>query len=80
MALRNGTMGWELAGYEPEMRAFLDYILNAYETHGVSELAVDRIPHFLRIRYGGTSDAKNRLGSIPEIRGAFFGIQDHLYR
>ncbi|ROO35215.1 EcoAI/FtnUII family type I restriction enzme subunit R [Salinisphaera orenii] len=69
-----------LAGYEPEMRAFLDYILNAYETHGVNELAADRIPHFLRIRYGGTSDAKNQLGSIPEIRGAFFGIQDHLYR
>ena len=69
-----------LAGYEPEMREFLDYILNAYETHGVSELAVDRIPHFLRIRYGGTGDAKRQLGSIPEIRGAFFGIQDHLYR
>ena len=69
-----------LAGYEPEMRAFLDYILNAYETHGVGELAADRIPHFLRIRYGGTSDAKRQLGSIPDIRGAFFGIQDHLYR
>jgi len=69
-----------LAGYEPEMRAFLHYILNAYETHGVSELAADRIPHFLRIRYGGTSDAKRQLGSNAEIRGAFFGIQDHLYR
>ena len=46
----------------------------------VSELAADRIPHFLRIRYGGTSDAKRQLGSNAEIRGAFFGIQDHLYR
>lgn len=69
-----------LAGYEPEMRAFLDYILNAYEQHGVDELASGRIAHFLQIRYGGTNDAKRRLGSVGDIRSAFFDIQSHLYR
>ena len=69
-----------LSGYEPEMREFLDYILHAYEEHGVSELAAERIPDFLRIRYGGTSDAKRRLGSVADIRNAFVDIQTHLYR
>lgn len=27
-----------LMGYEEEMRAFLDYVLNAYEVHGIAEL------------------------------------------
>ena len=69
-----------LSGYEPEMREFLDYILQAYEEHGVTELAAERIPDFLRIRYGGTSDAKRRLGSVGEIRNAFVDIQAHLFR
>lgn len=69
-----------LSGYEPEMREFLDYILQAYETYGVSELAAERIPDFLRIRYGGTSDAKRQLGSVGEIRNAFVDIQAHLFR
>jgi type I restriction enzyme R subunit len=69
-----------LDGYEPEMRAFLDYILSAYETHGVHELASNKIPDFLRIRYGGTNDAKRKLGSVGGIRSAFFGIQTHLFR
>ncbi|MEQ9011843.1 EcoAI/FtnUII family type I restriction enzme subunit R [Algiphilus sp.] len=69
-----------LSGYEPEMREFLDFILHAYEEHGVSELAAERIPDFLRIRYGGTSDAKRQLGSVADIRNAFVDIQTHLYR
>ena len=69
-----------LSGYQPEMRGFLDYILNAYESHGVGELASDKIPDFLRIRYGGTNDAKRRLGSVGDIRHAFFDIQGYLYR
>ncbi|MDA3919703.1 MAG: hypothetical protein PF501_03300 [Salinisphaera sp.] len=57
-----------------------DYILSAYEQHGIDELASGRIGHFLQIRYGGTSDAKRRLGSLGDIRSAFFNIQSHLYR
>lgn len=68
-----------LEGYEPEMRAFLDYILSAYEAHGVHELASARIPDFLDIRYGGTSDAKRQLGSVAEIRSAFVELQGHLF-
>ena len=67
-------------GYEREMREFLDYVLGAYEMHGVDELAPRKIADFLRIRYGGTNDAKRLLGPVPAIRDAFIAIQAHLYR
>ncbi|MGB5851159.1 MAG: DEAD/DEAH box helicase family protein [Rhodanobacter sp.] len=69
-----------LDGYRREMRAFLDYVLEAYEKHGVDELASRKIADFLRIRYGGTNDAKRLLGPVPEIREAFIAIQAHLYQ
>ena len=69
-----------LGGYEPEMREFLDYVLRAYETHGIGELAPIKIADFLRIKYGDTNDAKRRLGPVPTIRDAFVDIQVHLFR
>ncbi len=69
-----------LGGYEAEMREFLDYVLRAYEAHGIEELSPRKLADFLRIRYGGTNDAKRVLGSVPEIREAFIGIQKHLFR
>lgn len=69
-----------LDGYELEMRQFLDYVLQAYETHGVEELSLRKIRDFLRIRYGGTNDAKAALGSVAEIRRAFIDIQGHLFQ
>lgn len=68
-----------LGGYEKEMRAFLDYVLDAYRTHGIGELAPNKLADFLHIRYGGTNDAKRVLGSVSEIREAFFEVQGHLF-
>ena len=69
-----------LGGYELEMRQFLDYVLQAYEAHGVGELSIRKIRDFLRIRYGGTNDAKAALGSVSDIRKAFIDIHGHLFR
>lgn len=69
-----------LSGYEEEMRAFLAYILQAYEMQGIRELASNRISDFLQIRYGGVNDAKRKLGSVSDIRSAFFDIQKHLFQ
>jgi len=69
-----------LSGYEQEMREFLGYVLQSYELQGIHELEPSKLPDFLRIRYGGTNDAKRRLGSVPEIRGAFLDIQKHLFQ
>jgi type I restriction enzyme R subunit len=35
---------------------------------------------FLRIRHGGTNDAKRLPGPGPAIRHAFVAIQAHLYQ
>jgi type I restriction enzyme R subunit len=69
-----------LDGYELEMRQFLNYVLQAYEAHGIEELSLGKIRDFLRIRYGGTNEAKAVLGSVSEIRKAFIDIQGHLFR
>jgi len=69
-----------LSGYEAEMRDFLGYVLDAYVANGIEELSIRKIRDFLRIRYGGTNDAKRTLGTLGEIRSAFVGIQVHLFR
>ena len=68
-----------LSGVEGEMRSFLESVLSAYEIHGVDELALTKIGDFLRVKYGGTNGAKQKLGNIPDIRRAFMDIQTHLY-
>ncbi|MBS1303242.1 hypothetical protein GZH79_13030 [Loktanella sp. SALINAS62] len=40
------------SGYENEMRAFPDYVLQTYDSHGIDELAPRKIADFLRIQYG----------------------------
>ncbi len=62
------------------MRQFLNYVLQAYETHGVEELSRPKIRDSLRIRYGGTSDAKAILGPVSEISKTFVDIQEHRFR
>jgi type I restriction enzyme R subunit len=68
-----------LSGFEGEMRSFLESVLSAYEIHGVDELALSKIGDFLKVKYGGTNGAKQKLGAIPEIKRAFMEIQAYLY-
>lgn len=69
-----------LSGYEEQMREFLDYVLRGYEMHGVDELSLGKVADLLRIRYGGTNEAKKALGGLADIRKAFVDIQTHLYQ
>ena len=62
-----------------EMRAFLEAVLTDYEVHGVDELALNKIGDFLKVKYGGTNEAKRALGAIPAIKQAFMDIQAHIY-
>ncbi|RYH01358.1 hypothetical protein EU805_13955 [Salipiger sp. IMCC34102] len=52
--------------------------MQAYETHGIYEPAPRKIADILRTSYGGTNDAKRRLGEVAAIRQTFIGIQEHL--
>jgi type I restriction enzyme R subunit len=69
-----------LSGYESEMCAFLSHVLAAYEVEGSAELEINKLSHFLRIKYGSTGDGKRALGELSTIRGAFIDVQGHLYR
>ena len=69
-----------MQGYEREMRAFLEFVLDKYQYEGIGELASGKIADFLRIRYGGVNDAKRVLGTVDDIRRAFIEIQGHLFR
>ena len=67
-------------GYEREMKAFLEFVLDKYQYEGIQELASGKVADFLRIRYGGVNDAKRALGTVDEIRRAFVDIQSHLFQ
>lgn len=69
-----------LSGYEAEMKEFLNQVLNAYVAEGSSELGVDKLGDFLKIKYGSTGEAKNVLGQPGAIRKAFIDMQRFLYR
>lgn len=68
-----------MKGYKAEMREFLSYVLQSYERQGIRELELTKLGDFLRIKYGGSNDAKRKLGAVTEIRGAFIDIQRHLF-
>ena len=62
-----------------ELRQLLLRILQAYETHGESELATPKLISFVISRYGSVSDGKEYLGNLSAVQAAFRGIQTHLY-
>jgi type I restriction enzyme R subunit len=45
----------------------------------VGELAQEKLPTLLEVKYNVLSDAAASLGSIPEIRDVFIGFQHYLY-
>lgn len=69
----------EIGGARSPRRAeFRVRVLRADGAHGIAEFAQIRIADFLRIRYGGTDDAKRHRRLVPAIRDAFVGIKASL--
>ncbi|CAJ2376173.1 MAG: DEAD/DEAH box helicase family protein [Gammaproteobacteria bacterium] len=62
-----------------QQREFLDFVLGHYTKQGVGELANEKLPQLLRLKYGSVADARQELGEIDAIRGVFTGFQRHLY-
>jgi len=61
-------------------RDFIDFVLDQYVSEGVEELAVEKLPPLLDLKYGGVEEAIGALGSdADEIREVFCGFQHHLY-
>ena len=62
-----------------QLRELLLAILQAYETHGESELAAPKLTSFLVGRYGSVGEARTYLGELPLVQSAFRRIQARLY-
>jgi type I restriction enzyme R subunit len=54
-------------------------ILAAYEAHGESELASNRLTTFLAARFGTVNEGKSKLGGIAVIKDAYRTMQTSLY-
>lgn len=65
--------------YDDKLRAFLDFVLGEYVKQGDEELGQEKLGDLVRLKYGTTKDAENKVGSVTAMREAFIGFQRHLY-
>jgi len=65
--------------YSDRQQEFLDFILGHYIQQGVEELAEDKLPNLIELKYHAVSDAVDELGSVADIRELFIGFQGYLY-
>ena len=63
-----------------QQRAFVEFVLEQYVAEGVEELAIDKLPLLLELRYGGISDAVDKLViDAATIHELFSDFQQFLY-
>ncbi|MDO9086016.1 MAG: DEAD/DEAH box helicase family protein [Anaerolineaceae bacterium] len=60
-------------------KEFIEFVLSQYITSGVDELAVEKLPELLKIKYFTLPDAIRMLGDVKVIRELFIGFQMELY-
>lgn len=66
--------------YDTEQRTFLEFVLQQYVISGVEELAEDKLPPLLLLKYKSLPDAAKHIGDTSRIRETFIGFQQWLYR
>jgi type I restriction enzyme R subunit len=69
-----------LSRQDPRKAEFLDFVLSQYVTEGEEELGTDKLPELLALKYGTPADAIRQLGKAEDVRRAFRGFQEDLYR
>lgn len=63
-----------------KQQAFINFVLDQYETQGVDELDLGQLVPLLRLRFGDAiSDGLATLGDVTAVRQAFVGFQPALY-
>jgi type I restriction enzyme R subunit len=61
-------------------RDFIEFVLDQYVSEGVEELAVEKLPPLLEIKYGSVEEALGAIGADAEkVREVFCEFQQHLY-
>lgn len=63
-----------------KQREFLEFVLSKYIESGVDELAQEKLPDLLRLKYRAIADAQDELGSIEDIKTIFVQFQKYLYQ
>lgn len=61
-------------------REFVEFVLNHYVEHGISQLDDARLSDLIDLKYGSISDATEALGTPSDIREVFIGFQPFLYK
>ena len=60
---------------------FLKFILMRYEADGVEELGEDKIGDLIKLsELGSIQDAKNVFGGLPELKQAYYQLQENIYQ
>ena len=75
----DAVKGESFAEIQSDLKEMLISILDAYERNGEDELATTKLGQFLTARYGSVGEARNRLGSLPQVKAAFHQMQARLY-
>jgi type I restriction enzyme R subunit len=66
--------------FESKQVAFLTFVLAQYVRVGVDELAPEKLPPLLKLKYNNAiADAVADLGAAEQIRSLFTGFQQYLY-
>ncbi len=60
-------------------KEFLEFVLFKYIESGVDELAQEKLPALLKLKYLAIVDAEEELGSLEGIKNTFVQCQKHLY-
>jgi len=66
-------------GVNKKNKEFLDFVLSKYEEKGVEELAEEKLPVLLNLKYHAVANAEQSLGNVLKIRSLFFAFQENLY-
>ena len=66
--------------FSTKQQAFLSFVLAQYVKEGVDELAPDKLPPLINLKYNNSlTDAMADLGGAPQIRTLFTDFQKYLY-
>ena len=62
-----------------KQKEFIEFVLSKYIETGVDELAQEKLPDLLKIKYQSLEDAKEVLGNVGDINTLFIEFQKFLY-
>jgi type I restriction enzyme R subunit len=65
--------------HDYRQQEFLRFVLAHCVARGVGELATDKLPQLIALKYHSLGDAVRELGPAGQIREVFVSFQQHLY-